>query len=205
MNPLKAIDCGQSDEEQSLLGKITMGDEVSFRFFFDKHRKFIYSYALKIVKSDIYAEEILHDVFMKIWQHENLAAIENVEFYLRTITKNITFNVLRRIKLELRVNHELSHTWQETHNETEERIMGNEAVQILNQGIELLPPQQKLVYTLCRDEGLKYAQVAEKLSLSPLTVKTHMQQALRFLRNYVSKHSDVTMLVIFLQILSEKK
>lgn len=205
MNTLKAIDCGQSNEEQSLLEKITLGDEVSFRILFDKHRKYIYSYALKILKSEIYAEEILHDVFMKIWQHENLAGIENLEAYLKTLTKNITFNVLRRIKLELRVNHELSHTWEETHNDTEETIIGNEAVQLLNQGIELLPPQQKLVYTLCREEGLKYAQVAEKLSLSPLTVKTHMQQALRFLRNYVSKHSDVTMLIIFLQVLSEKK
>lgn len=205
MNTLKAIDCGQSSEEQSLLEKITQGDEVSFRILFDQHRKYIYSYALKILKSEIYAEEILHDVFMKIWQHENLEAIENLEAYLKTLTKNITFNVLRRIKLELRVNHELSHTWQETHNDTEETIIGNEAVQLLNQGIQLLPPQQKLVYTLCREEGLKYAQVAEKLSLSPLTVKTHMQQALRFLRNYVSKHSDVTMLVIFLQVLSEKK
>jgi RNA polymerase sigma-70 factor (family 1) len=205
MDPLKAIDYGHADEEHSLLGKISLGDEASFRFLFDKHRKFIYSYALKIVKSEIYAEEILHDVFMKIWQHENLAEIENLEFYLRTITKNITFNVLRRIRLELRVNHELSHSWEETHNDTEETIMGNEAMQLLNQGIELLPPQQKLVYTLCREEGLKYAQVAEKLSLSPLTVKTHMQQALRFLRNYVSKHSDLTMLLIFLQILTEKK
>ncbi|MDO7744192.1 MAG: sigma-70 family RNA polymerase sigma factor, partial [Pedobacter sp.] len=168
-------------------------------------RKHIYSYALKIVKSEIFAEEILHDVFMKIWHHENAAEIDNLEYYLKTITRNITFNVLRRIKLEVRVNHELSYSWAEMHNETEEAIIGNEASKLLHQGIDLLPPQQKLVYILCRDEGLKYAQVAERLSISPLTVKTHMQQALRFLRNYVSKHSDLSMFVILLQIISEKK
>jgi len=205
MNVPNAIDGAQPDEEKSLLARITLGDETSFRIVFDRHRKHIYSYALKIVKSEIFAEEILHDVFMKIWHHENAAEIDHLEHYLKTITRNITFNVLRRIKLEVRVNHELSYSWAETHNETEEAIIGNEASKLLNEGIDLLPPQQKLVYILCRDEGLKYAQVAERLSISPLTVKTHMQQALRFLRNYVSKHSDLSMFVILLQIISEKK
>lgn len=205
MNKLKAIDCAPSHEERLLLEKISMGDEASFRIIFDKYRRQIYTYALKIAKSESNAEEILHDVFIKVWEHKNPAEIENLGFYLKTLTKHITFNVLRRAKLEIRVNNELTQNWAEIHNDTENMISANDSAKILHKGINLLPPQQKLVYTLCREEGLKYAQVAERLSLSPLTVKTHMQQALRFLRNYITKYSDISLFMILMQILSQKK
>lgn len=205
MSKPEPLVCTPTNDEHSLLCKVQKGDEAAFRLLFDRYKKQIYSYALKIVKSESYAEEILHDVFIRIWQHENPAEIENLTYYLRTLTRNITFNILRRIKLELKVNDDRSHYWEETHNDTENTVILNDATQMLNQAISLLPPQQKLVYTLCREEGLKYAQVAERLCISPLTVKTHMQQALRFLRSYVNKHSDMTMLLVLFQILCEKK
>lgn len=205
MYKLRVADRLPSYDEKLLLSKISKGDEVAFRMVFDYHRKRVYSYALKVVKSESQAEEILHDVFMKIWQHESADEIESLEFYLRTLTKHITFKLLRRMKLEVRVNEELSHSWTENHNETEDRIISNDTERILTEAINLLPPQQKMVYTLCKDEGLQYAQVAEKLSISPLTVKTHMQHALRFLRNYVINNTDVSMFIILMQIISEKK
>lgn len=201
----KAVEQASASAEKLLLTKISLGDEHAFRILFDQHRKRVYTYALRIVKSEDYAEEILHDVFIKIWQHKNITDIENLDFFLRTVTKNTTFKVLRRIKLEIRVNDEWGHNWEEVHNETEDAILLKDTANILNQGINLLSPQQKLVYTLCRDEGLKYADVAQRLSISTETVKSHMKQALKFLRTHVGKHNDLSMLIIFLQIISERK
>jgi len=204
----KAAEPTSAHAEKLLLVKISLGDEHAFRILFEQHRKRVYTYALKIVKSEVYAEEILHDVFIKIWQHKSITEIENLESFLRTVTKNTTLKVLRRIKLEVRVNDELGHTWQEIHNETEDAILLKETAQILSQGINLLSPQQKQVYLLCREEGLKYADVAQRLSISTETVKTHMKQALKFLRTYVSKNGELSMLasfISFLQIISERK
>jgi RNA polymerase sigma-70 factor (family 1) len=195
----------ESASEQLLLNRIAVGDELAFRLVFDKHRKRIYSYTLIIVKNTAIAEDILHDVFLNIWQHKNPAEIENLVVYLKVAARNKAFKILRRQQLEIKTNYELMNNWQEGHNETEESILYKDASYIINKAIELLPPQQKMVYTLCRKEDLKYNQVAERLSLSPLTVKTHMQHALRFLRTYVSKNSDVTLFVILLQILIRNK
>ncbi|MNY40859.1 Sigma-70, region 4 [compost metagenome] len=60
------------------------------------------------------------------------------------------------------------------------------------------------MYHLCHQEGLKYEEVAERLNISKLTVKTHMQHALRFLRNYVSTHTDIAVLVILMTFLAER-
>lgn len=184
-------------DENILLYRISLGDEYAFRAVFDRYRSRVYSYALKIIKSNERAEEILHDVFLKIWQHESPTGIENLEAYLKVVTRNTTLKALRRIRLELHATYVWKYAAEAARNETEEVVLFNDAAVILNQAIELLPPQQKQVYKLCRLEGLKYAQVAERLSLSPLTVKTHMQHALRFLRSYyVNKHGDTLILLI---------
>lgn len=191
--------------EKVLLSRIEAGDEYAFRVLYDRYRMKLYSYALKIIKSEILAEDILHEVFLKIWQHEKISDIDNIEAYLKVITRNHTLKALRRHQLEIHAGYVLGKTWQEAHNETEESVLLNDSKNILKQGIEMLPPQQKLVYNLCREEGLKYEEAARHLSISPLTVKTHMQHALRFLRGYLSKYTDVSLLLILIQLLIEKK
>jgi len=58
-----------------------------------------------------------------------------------------------------------------------------------------------LVYQLCHQQGMKYEEAAQQLHLSPLTVKTHMQQALRSLRIYITKNSDLAIAMIILKII----
>ena len=182
-------------------------NEIEFLFesLFKKHEAAVYRLALRVTKSHLHAGDIVQEVFLKIWQHEKISAIDNIEAYLKVITRNHTLKALRRHQLEIHAGYVLGKTWQEAHNETEESVLLNDSKNILKQGIELLPPQQKLVYNLCREEGLKYEEAARHLSISPLTVKTHMQHALRFLRGYLSKYTDVPMLLILVQLLIEKK
>lgn len=186
--------------EKVLLERISNGEQDAFRVIFTIYRHKVFSYALKIIKCRETAEDIVHDVFLKIWTHPDLNGINNLESYLKTTSRNTTLKVLRRQALETQTANNLGTHWDETHNETEEIIIVNDFSKILNQAINLLPQQQKLVYNLCREEGLKYSEAAERLSISPLTVKTHMQLALRFLKSYLSKHGDVVLCLIFSQV-----
>ncbi|MEQ7798924.1 RNA polymerase sigma-70 factor [Pedobacter sp. ASV1-7] len=192
------------NDEKSLLHQIALGDAHSFSIIFHRYSPKVYQYALKIIKSESLAEEIAQEVFVKIWKLEGqLIEIKNLDAYLSVLTKNHTLKVLRRMALEFKTSRMRGHDYKEEHNETEEYIIFKDSEKILNQAIEKLPAQQKLVYTLCHQEGLKYEEVAEKLNISKLTVKTHMQHALRFLRNYVSTHTDIGILVILMTLLSE--
>lgn len=191
------------DKEKVLLEGISCGDEKAFRELFDFYKSKVYAYALQIIKSETQAEDILQDVFLKIWQHEKLGDIENFESYLKTMTKNHVFKVLRRQNLELTTNSQLKIKWTEAHNETEESLLLNDSQHIINEAVNQMPPKQKLVYNLCKNEGLRYEAVAQILSISPLTVKTHMQHSLRFLRNYLSKHTDIAVLLLIIKNLIE--
>lgn len=203
MKPLQLA--ANSHDEKALLQQISTGDAKAFSTIFHRYSPKVYNYALKIVKSESLAEEITQEIFVKIWNLEDqLTQIENLEAYLRVLTRNHTLKVLRRMALEFRTSRIMAQDYKEHHNETEEYIIFKDSEKILNQAIEKLPAQQKLVYSLCHQEGLKYEEVAERLNISKFTVKTHMQHALRFLRNYVSTHTDIAILVILMTLLSEK-
>jgi RNA polymerase sigma-70 factor (ECF subfamily) len=131
----------------------------------------------------------------------DLITIDNVEAYLRTLTRNRCLNVLRRIVLESKSDKELSKNYVEAHNETEECILLNDTRNLLNAAIQLLPEQQRQVYLLCQSEGLKYEEVAARLDISTNTVKTHMKRALASLREYISTHTDVAVILIIFKLL----
>lgn len=197
---------GDFIEEKELLIRVSTGNEKAFTQLFHQYSPKVYSYALKLVKSENLAEEIVQEVFVKIWNLGfRLVEIENLDAFLRVTTRNHTLKLLRRMALEIKTSKMMADGYDDSHNETEEYIIFKESAQILVQAIDKLPPQQKIVYQLCHQEGLKYEEAAERLNLSKLTVKTHMQHALRFLRGYIANHTDIGIVVIFLSLLTERK
>ncbi len=189
----------QGLDDLLLLKRVSLKDELAFAELYNRYRKKVYTYSLKILKYPDKSEDIVHEVFLAIWHHGDLESIQNLDAYLRITTRNQTLKLLRRQQLELKSNKSMFVAWQEVHNETEQEILLNDTYAQLLQGIAKLPPQQKKVYQLCREEGLKYEEVAEQLSISRLTVKTHMQHALRFLRAYLSSRTDVVGLLLLLK------
>lgn len=190
-------------DDRELLLKVAKGDQMAFRIIYDRYRKKIFSIAYQILKSDDLAEEVMQETMLKLWQVAgNLNEDTFLESYLRTLTRNRSFNVLRRQVLEAKAALERGRDWKEAHNETEEQILLEDTGKVLQHAISLLPAQQKLVYQLCQQQGLKYEEAATQLNLSPLTVQSYMKLALRFLRNYVRTHTDIGAMIVIFKLLS---
>lgn len=168
--------------------------EQAISYLFDKYHNKIYHYALKATKSEALAEDILQDVFVKLFEYEDFETIENIEHFMMSVTRNHTLNILKRRQFELKQRQEY---WHESRNETEETVYLNDSQKSLQRAIQLLPNRQRDVFDLCHMKGLKYKEAAKLLSLSPLTVKKHLQLAMQFMRTYASKN-DIFMLIILL-------
>ncbi len=182
---------------QNLLAQIAAGDEHAFRILFNTYSSKIYGYALKLTRSVDLGEEVVQDVFMKIWiNRSTIHEIQNIEAYLITLTRNHTFNALKRAAIEVAAKARLIKKLEEAHHETEETVNFRESQMILNTAIDRLPPQQRLVYSLCHEQGLKYEEVAQRLKISRLTVKTHMQQALRTLKSHFSGFATLLLFIL---------
>jgi RNA polymerase sigma factor (sigma-70 family) len=103
--------------------------------------------------------------------------------------------------LEGKVEKALAGHWTELQNDTEEEVLMKDIRNVLDKAVDLLPLQQKQVYKLCQQQGLKYEEAAERLQLSPLTVQTHMKRALKSVRAYVQSNTDIVIILIILKLL----
>ena len=183
---------------QALLNELSKGDSHAFHRIFNSFSGMVYSFSLRLTRSTHTAEEIVQEVFLKIWtQRETLAQVGNFPGYLFTVTRNLTLNVLKHKVIEDRARSVLrNNPWQ--HNETQEAIIYHDYEELLNKAINHLPPQQRLVYSMCHQEGLRYEEVARKLKISRFTVKTHMQHALRSLKTQFGGIVRASVVLFFL-------
>lgn len=188
-------------DEQELLAKIAKGDVQAFAQVFEYYRRRVYTVALQYLGSEPAAEDVVQEIFLKLWRlREQLVEVRSLEAYLRQLTKYQCLNTLRRMKLESAHMEPIPKDFEVSVSDTEDQVLLNDTRKIVDRGLELLPPQQRLVFQLCRLEGLKYAEVSDQLGISPETVRSHLKLALRFLRSYVSQHTDLAVLLIIFRI-----
>lgn len=154
----------------------------------------------KLTDSAELAEDVVQEVFLKLWQNRAaLSGVENPGGYIFRMAQNQAVTAFRKMARETLVLAELKDTVIKPLVNAEDALAARELETKVRQVIETLPPQQKLVYTLSREQGLKYDEIAEKLQISPGTVKNHMIQALRTLRNALFKDpGNAALLLCFL-------
>lgn len=185
--------------EKELLQLVAAGDEGAFRDLFDAYRNKIFFYIFRLTESRQTAEDVLQDVFLKIWlERADLQQINNFNAWVYRLAQNQAINGLKRMARETIILSELGKQVSgQAVPGADEQFTHLELKKILDTAVEKLPSRQKLVYHLSRVEGLKYNEIAGRLNISPLTVKKHMQQALHFIREQFS-HYPVTPFIIYL-------
>jgi RNA polymerase sigma-70 factor (ECF subfamily) len=166
-------------EESRLISLLNEDSEYAFQLIYDKYRNRIYQTAIKFLKSPIIAQDIVQDVFMKLWfERHKIEPSKPVEAWLYTVAKNNILNKLRKIANDWKAIDLLSHTIIQSENNTDQKLTESEFKQNLESAVSKLPEQQKVVFILSRFEKLTYIQIGEKMGISPLTVKTHLSRAL---------------------------
>ncbi|MFC3198631.1 RNA polymerase sigma-70 factor [Parapedobacter deserti] len=191
--------------EEEALARSADGDHAAFRLIYDYYSPRVYHFALKYLKSKEQAEEIVQEVFLKLWKcGKSLSTIKDLDHYLFILSRNQAFDQLRLQKTYARHTDTFTARYDDRTNNTEETIFLGETRRILDEGVAKLPPQQKRVYQLCHQRGLKYDEAAAQLNLSPQTVHRHMKLALRFLRTYLQNHADLAVLCIVFYLFAAK-
>jgi len=178
--------------EKELLKQIANGDEIAFNALFNHYQRKVFSIAWKLTGVRSAAEDVVQEVFLKLWVHkEKLIEVDNFNAYINTVVSNHIYNMLRRVA------HENAYLKETIARQTGDGLNGmdaiayNELQNILHRAIAQLPAQQRRVYQLSRDAGLKYEEIAERLNIGKATVKTHMIEALRTIRTHLQNNGVV--------------
>lgn len=175
---------------EPLLQKVATGDQIAFRELYHIFHKRLHYFAFALVKTKEAAEEIVEDVFIRLWsQRTMITQINNVKIYLYTATKNTALNYLSKKARESIVEpfDDIDIALQETSISPEQIMITTETYQRIRQAVEALPPRCKMIFKLIREDGLKYKEVSEILNISINTIDAQMAIAVQRIADAVRK------------------
>src|SRR5699024_1125732 len=156
-------------DDSELLRHIAEGNQKAFNLLFERYRNPLFYYLYKITKSRETAEEIVLDVFLKIWKGRAIVTeIDYFEAFLFRVARNKALDFLRSVQRSKAHQKELWETMQAaTTTETaDQAILLEEVNSQVRRAVEHLSPQRKKVFQLSREQGLTYKQIGQKLDLS---------------------------------------
>jgi RNA polymerase sigma-70 factor (ECF subfamily) len=179
-----------SYKEKKLLEQVAHGSETAFRLLYDIQHQRIYSFALFLTHSEVLAEEVTQEIFIKIWNHRTeLSEIRQFDAWLKTLVRNQCYTFLNRLAKERLILQEINEQNTEGSNFTEENILFSDYSRLLQQLLDRLPEQQRKVFILSRHEGIKHEEIARQMGLSINTIKSHMKAALRNIRHILGSQA----------------
>lgn len=160
------------------------GDRRAFELIYRIYWAKVYNFAslYLTVKEDI--EEVVQDVFIKLWEKRKLISCsKNFEGYLFIITRNTLFNSQRDRHTELFLRYTVFESIEKGYSHIEDEVEGAELTRIVNELLNELPPRQKEVFLLSRKEHLTYKEISDRLKISVKTVENHIGKTLNFFKN----------------------
>ena len=179
--------------DPALLARIASGDEAAFRQVYVFYYKRLYQFAYALVKTREPAEEIVEDVFVRIWQHrEEIGSIHNLRVYLYTAIKNSALNYLsQKARQSITEPFDHIHIGMESPAGTPEQILITaEIQQKIQLAVEALPPRCKMIFKLVREDGLKYKEIASILNISVNTIDAQMAIAVKKITTAIGAELD---------------
>ncbi len=186
------------NKELELLKKLRGHDADAFSIIYKSYVKKIYAYILSIVKSQALAEDITHDVFVKLWENAQDIHIDKpVQAYLYTLARNHSLNIIRRASRETWISDEIISNAKTRTEDGLQFTQRKETGRYIKSAIDLLPPQRRMIYELCRNQGYSYKEAAEQLGIKDSTVNSQMVKALKTIKNFMLRNGALLSLLFY--------
>jgi len=191
-------------EEEKFLLSIAAGDEQAFSHIYYHYHPILYSYVLKFVKLPALAEDIVQDIFLKIWEiRVQLPGVKYFPGFIFSVARNHTLNILHNIA---RSNHALSALIRHFQEQRfDDEALSNDYRKFVENALGTIPPRSREIFQKCREQSMTYEQVATEMGISRNAVKKHMMKAIRTLKEAAQRDLDISIetcivLISFLSI-----
>jgi len=189
---------GKSNKE--LLQLIQKDDKIAFYNLYERYSKRLYGFVLRYIKQKSDAEEIVQEVFIKIWESRSkIDVYSSFESFLFTVAYNTTISLFRKRVSEKKYLEHLKSLQQfESTPDLTDEIHFNELNKKVKSLLNELTPRQKEIFQLSREDGLTHNEIAKKMNISLNTVKKHITNTLTFLKSHIDTSLMVNLLFVYL-------
>jgi len=174
--------------DAEIIRRIKEGDKGQFESLFRSSYVSLVRYAMTIIKDHDSAEEIVQELFFRLWQDKEKIKIESsLNGYLFRSVHNRCLHFIDHARVVDRHAEEVSHNQPESAENPSEILLHKELQERIAGVLEKLPERCGKIFCMSRFEGLKYSEIAEKLAVSVKTVESNMGRALKEFRKELSE------------------
>ena len=187
------------DIRKELILNLKKGEKGAFRELFNLYGPRIYRFALAYFKNKPDAEELMQDVFLKIWEkRDHLDPAQNVKAYIFKIAVNCIYDNIRIKNLERAFAIFSEQNFEPGAESSWHEVIWNDMLSKLKILVDKMPEQRRIIFLMSREEGQTNLQIAEKLNLSKRTVENQLYRATRFLKEKMGSETVFILLFLFL-------
>ena len=183
-------------DERELLSLLKQGNEQAFEKIYKLYSSRLFGNVFKMVKSETTTQEILQDVFIKIWN--NRASIDldkSFRSYLFRIAENKVYDFFRKASRDKKIQAQLFATATEEYEHIETMIHRKENALLLQRAIDSLSPQRQQIFRLIKLDNKSYEEVSRQLGISVSTISDHIVKANKAIREFIFTHNDMTIIL----------
>ncbi|WP_223578044.1 RNA polymerase sigma factor [Sphingobacterium sp. GVS05A] len=182
--------------ESEMLLRLKAGDQLALEELMSRYKGPLALSMSRLIKSREDIEELLQELFLRVWKNRENLDPERYLGYLYKIAQNLVYDRLRKAAREKRLSVDYFAHIIEAYSHIEEGIFDKELLAVLQRGIQQLPEQRRRVFELCKIEGKSYEEVSQLLSISVATVNSHITNANASIKAYFKQHPELASMVL---------
>ncbi|SEA47134.1 RNA polymerase sigma-70 factor, ECF subfamily [Arachidicoccus rhizosphaerae] len=173
----------QAYDDHTLMEQIKNDDQAAFEVLFDRYNGLLISHVYQRIRDISEAEDVVQDIFIKLWERRNEIACTNIAGYLFTAARNKVLNLIKHRQVIVQYENDFKR-FAAAHpmNSTEHQLEKKELEAILDAEIKKLSPRMRQVFLMSRKEQLSHQQIADQLGITKFTVNDHIKASLRILK-----------------------
>lgn len=179
-----------------------MKDSIDVNFLFTEYRDKCYGFFIKLLGNQELAKDLTQDVFLLLLRKKTeLDDVRDWDNYIYVMCRNRAYDHLKKAAHDQKYRDYLFRYWNQSANllrpsRVEKEIEASHYQELLEESLKNLPDQQRLIFNMSKKEGLSHQVIAEKLDISPITVRNHLHRALKNIR--AATHPDVELVILAL-------
>jgi len=188
-------------DDRELVIQLQAGNMLAFDAIYKKYNQKLFRFAYYVLKSREDAENIVQEVFVKIWENrDKIRSHSSFSSYIFAVTHHATIDLIRDKLKDNKFRDHLLFLQEPFENPVQADMELDEARNQAQEALAKLTERQRQIYLMHREEELTYNEIADKLSISVNTVENHMAAALKKLREHLKTSSSIGILFYFLFI-----
>ena len=186
-----------SENDKSLWDRFRTGDERAFIEIYDRYWYKLFLSSYRRTRDKAAAEEIVQELFLKLWNKRTSTAIDQPENYLFSAVRNATIDFLNRQMVAGKyLEYRKMYTALEA-NTTEEMVELHDLQEALERGLHSLSGKSEQIFRLYRIEHWPVERIAQHLNLSAKTVHYHLNRSMKYIRTYLQEYILVAIFLLY--------